>query len=336
MKSISVFILLISTSFCIQGQIIHGVVSDDQTKKSIDYALVYINGTFTGVQTNKSGQFRLDISKNPSMPVTISALGYQSVIINNPKTDTALYVYLTPKVFTLDEVVVSARESIKTRRSHMKQFKDQFLGRTQNANRCKILNEDDIYFSYNSDTKVLSAYSSSPVMVINNALGYKISYFLDKFEFNDKSHSLILTGNIKFDENLSSDKSDNNSFERRRRFAYQGSRMHFIRSLWNDELSTAGFNILDSLNHEIARDSLVMPKFDTVSHQDFMYLKNCKYFKVYYNEFSQGSMAIFMKETVYFEENGYYDLLGLSWDGEMAKRRIADQIPYDYSYTSGR
>jgi hypothetical protein len=31
------------------------------------------------------------------------------------------------------------------------------------------------------------------------------------------------------------------------------------------------------------------------------------------------------------DQNGYFDPLGISWEGEMARQRIADWLPYEYS-----
>jgi hypothetical protein len=36
------------------------------------------------------------------------------------------------------------------------------------------------------------------------------------------------------------------------------------------------------------------------------------------------------KRYVYFDKNGHSDGLGISWDGEIAKHRIADLLPLEY------
>ena len=331
MKKILILIVLFNVTICSYGQIIRGTVSDDQTKQSIDYAVIYINGTFTGTQTDNSGQFKLDISRNPSMPITISALGYQSVIINNPSPYADLNIFLTPKIFSLDEVEINARESIRTRRIYMRQFKNQFLGQTFNANRCEILNENEIFFYYDLDRDVLTAYSSNPIIVVNNGLGYKVSYFMDQFEYNEQDDTFILTGNIKFDEDFSSEK---NNFERRRRSAYQGSRMHFFRSLWNNELSQEWFEVRDSSDQIIECESLVTEIYDRISNENSRYLKYDSYLDIYYHNYSQGSSAVFKKDSVYFDKSGYFDILGISWSGDMSIQRIADQLPYEYTITN--
>jgi hypothetical protein len=33
---------------------------------------------------------------------------------------------------------------------------------------------------------------------------------------------------------------------------------------------------------------------------------------------------------VYFDPSGYFDASAIVWDGEMARSRIADTLPFDY------
>jgi hypothetical protein len=38
----------------------------------------------------------------------------------------------------------------------------------------------------------------------------------------------------------------------------------------------------------------------------------------------------FLKNKVFFEEDGYYDPIAVIWSGTMARQRIADFLPYEY------
>jgi hypothetical protein len=42
------------------------------------------------------------------------------------------------------------------------------------------------------------------------------------------------------------------------------------------------------------------------------------------------TMVNFLKEYVYFDKTGYFDPSGINWTGDMAKKRIADWLPYEY------
>jgi len=93
-------------------------------------------------------------------------------------------IYLSPKIQELNEFVVKAKGNWKT---HFRIFKREFLGETENASDCYILNEHDIRLSYNSDSSTLRAFASKPILIHNKALGYSITYYLDKFKYKDNN-----------------------------------------------------------------------------------------------------------------------------------------------------
>lgn len=74
-KRTIVLLLLISYSGLGYSQIIKGRIRDQYTDSTINYAAVYFNGTLDGTIADENGYFELDVSKNVSMPLTISALG---------------------------------------------------------------------------------------------------------------------------------------------------------------------------------------------------------------------------------------------------------------------
>jgi hypothetical protein len=43
-----------------------------------------------------------------------------------------------------------------------------------------------------------------------------------------------------------------------------------------------------------------------------------------------SSQIILNKDSIYFDKDGYFDPLGISWQGEMARQRIADLLPFEY------
>jgi hypothetical protein len=244
MRKVILLFALVCCTVSGYSQIIRGQILDQYTDSTINYASVYFNGTLVGTNTDKNGYFDLDVSKYSSMPLTISALGYQSVNLTNFSGDEVLSIHLTPKVFELNEVIVTAKGYAQSRRAYIRVFKQQFLGKTFNALMCEITNIDDIIIKYDSTSYTLKAYSSKPILINNNRLGYKITYYLDTFQYCELKGSLLLTGNYIFKEQFNSNKK---RFENRRRSAYLGSRMHFIRCLWAGELKSNGFEIQNML-----------------------------------------------------------------------------------------
>ncbi len=52
---------------------------------------------------------------------------------------------------------------------------------------------------------------------------------------------------------------------------------------------------------------------------------------LYISYYDNRSRIYFLKEQVLFHEDGFFDPVGVSWAGEMSKKRIGDWLPYEYS-----
>jgi hypothetical protein len=107
--------LLFNFSTIGQAQVIKGTIQDQQNDSMINSASVYINGTSIGTHSDQYGYFELDISNFGSMPLTISALGYVSSTLSDFPGDRQFVIYLTPKIFELEEVVISSSPSAKAK-----------------------------------------------------------------------------------------------------------------------------------------------------------------------------------------------------------------------------
>jgi hypothetical protein len=325
MRRIILLSLVFNLNLCISGQVIRGTVVDQKTKELIYSASVYFNGTFGGTLSDKDGKFELDISKYTGMQLTVSALGYYSATVTDFAAGKPLTVYLTPKLFELEEVVVKAKSHSRERRENLTIFRNEFLGTTGNVVNCAIINEDDIRFIYNSGNDTIRAYALKPILIDNRALGYKITYYLDKFEYYKKSSAFIFKGNAIFREDTVAGENRKLLYERKRKEAYLGSRLHFFRSLWTDNLNSAGFTVKNSSNETLSSQKIVVQADNRIR-----YLRYPGGLCIAYYSKNPSSFIVFLKDKVYFTANGYSDPSGISWEGEMAKKRIADQLPFDY------
>jgi hypothetical protein len=326
MKRLILIAILLGSALTSYNQVIKGTVFDKDTKAIINFASIYFNGTVTGTATDSKGNFELDISKYSSMPLTISAIGYYSVTLNDLSAAKPYTVYLSPKVFELSEVVISSKSHDRERKSNLKLFRNEFLGATANASECEIKNEDEIKFLYNTDDDILTGFALNPILIINNALGYEITYYLDKFEYNKKKDTFLFRGNIIFKDNLSSDDSQRQILNREA--AYRGSRMHFFRTLWTGDLKSGGFTVENRDQDYLKIKDIVLKtstnKLALHYEGDLIIVYNMLY----------ASKIIFKRIPVSFDYNGYYDQAGISWEGEMARMRIADELPLEYSLTN--
>jgi hypothetical protein len=325
MKKLLVLILFINFHITAYNQVIRGTILDKNTKSAIDFATIYISGTYLGTYSDKEGNFELDISKYASLPLTISALGYYSVTLTKSTASDKNIIYMTPKVFELEEVVIKDKSLKNKRKNNLKLFKNAFFGLTPNASQCEIINENDITFNYNSDKDTLKAFASKPILIENRALGYRITYFLDKFELYKKNQSFFFTGNIIFNEDLTNEKLQKQLSANRRK-AYLGSRMQFFRALWSNSLDENGFAMKNPLNLGLYYKDIVF-QVDSL-HKCILYSNKLG---ICYNSTTPNSYIIFYGKKVCFDKNGYFDPLVIEWSGQMARQRIADWLPYEYS-----
>ncbi len=135
------------------------------------------------------------------------------------------------------------------------------------------------------------------------------------------SNTITFTGNILFYEDSITQKRFS---ERRRRITYYGSRMHFFRVLWANDLKSHGFKITNSVDDYLSYEDIVIE--DDMNKK---YLKGSENLDIY--RYTIWSNLNFLKEQVLFEKDGFFDPSGLNWKGSMGRQRIADWLPYEYS-----
>lgn len=324
MKKYFLSFLIVIPVLPLWGQVIRGFVTDQETGLPIDYASVFIDGTFVGTTTNADGSFELEVGKYSTRPLSVSAVGYYSDQLTNVQAGQDLNVALKPRIFELEEVSVSTRSLVRKRRACLRTFRNEFIGLTPNARQCKILNEKDITFNYGSDRDTLRAYASEPIRIRNLSLGYEISYHLDRFEYVRKTQTVLYTGNIIFDMDLAVDEESMAKYVPRRFYAYTGSSMHFFRSLYTNTLEAAGFVLTNY------KTGSLIPLKEIIS-SDYQGRKSLVYNQTlqiaYYDKLSFISFRTFQ---VRFEPDGYFEPTAIIWTGEMARQRIADFLPYEY------
>ncbi len=317
------------------GQTIKGKVLDKETNNAIGFAQIYFNGTSVGTFTDVNGNFVLNITKYSYMPLAISALGYETIVLKNFKKDSLLIINLSQKTFDIEKVDISADLSRKNREANIKIFKREFLGESSNAEKTKILNEDDVSFVRSENEDTLWAYSLKPIQIENRALGYKISYYLDQFEFCLFNHSFILSGNFIFTEDSVSNKSQSKRFQKARQLTFLGSRMHFFRALWNEDLGSKGFKI-DFPRHLLV-DKLEIFQ-DEATAGGTMELSKYIHFlgplptriTIDYKPKNMSSDITLTEAYILIEKNGFFEGGKIFWYGDMAMQRIADLLPYEY------
>ncbi len=313
--------LLVPDEF--SAQIITGTVHDSHTSEVVPFANIYFNNSFNGTVSDLNGNFSLNVDPNPGQDIIVSCIGYKSELIEDYTAGEYYKVYLTPVQYMLEPLEIVAPGV--SHKKMVKAFKKEFLGRTKNAKKCTIENIEDLYLEYDSITRTLIVSCSQPLIISNNALGYRIKYFLEEFkEDRDNMHYL---GYSIFEEDTTLSKREMKKIKKRREKAYLGSRMHFLRALWNDELQASEFTLkdIDTGTHTNLLDNV------KIKNEDERYLLSKHPLRITYSKSRViSSISFHGTDRIQFTANGYFNPKGINWHGHMRKQRMGDQLPYEY------
>lgn len=327
-KRIFLFCLILMSGLSVKSQISNGLISGNVleagTEKPIANVSIYFDGTMNGVTTDKEGSFTVYPRTNNKVPIIISAIGYQTETVTDYSAGKKLIIYLKEKTYDLEAVTISANDGM-SRQEKLRIFRREFLGTSSDAKNCEILNEGDIRFTFNKKTGTVKAFCDVPIIIQNKNLGYTLNYLLQSFTHTDWSTSFF--GTQFFRDDLG--KAENQTIQKARQNSYLGSQMHFIRSLWNNDLKANGFEVFKHNSKvRLNYDSLVVAegaqKYLRLKGQiDILYRR--KVSSVYHTE----------KKDIFIEKDGNNDPVGIAWEGVIAAQRAGDLLPLEYGNTPG-
>lgn len=238
-------ITFLSSVFFTYSANISGSVIDADTGKPMQSVSVFIAGTTFGTTSGVDGTFLLDYVANGSSQLVFAHLGYKTenrnvseIPLNQP-----LKVELQIKSQQIPAVSVFAKDS--NRKKNMEEFLIGFLGDSEFGKKCTILNPNVIHLVRKPlpgkiGQNQLIAYADSALIIENKLLGYTIRYTLETFSLS--KYQISFYGYPLFLDNLDRFRNHEKILENRER-AFQGSQMHFFRSLTNKTLQENGFMI---------------------------------------------------------------------------------------------
>lgn len=235
-----VFIFLFSSQIFAQKTFsISGIVKDKEG--GLPGASIFLSGYKIATMSDNKGKFILPNLKPGSYDLLVQFVGYlpyaKSVIIADQSVEVDLI--LTENVTQLGEVTVRADPN---RQKYINQFKEFFIGKTPNAAKCKVLNPQVLNVNYDPTQSTLTVSTTEFLVVENLALGYRIKYMLDHFEYNSRTHIIYYSGHPFFEE-LKASASKKRKYIAARETAYYGSSQHFFRSLYANNSRQEGFII---------------------------------------------------------------------------------------------
>lgn len=230
-------------------KILVGRVVDAITNEPLPGVSIFFANTTIGTTSQTDGSFQIKDIPVGKYDVVASFIGYQSFLqatdftiqANGMDKEVKLHIALEPEVRELKEIIVNADTANRAR--NFLDFKRLFLGETRNAKTCTILNPHDIHIYFDAKDAVLVAHAKKPIEIENHALGYKIYYYLHQFEVNYKTNTTYVFGIPRFEELPLKKTREYKSRERERIRAYNGSVLHFMRSLRDSSLQQNSFTM---------------------------------------------------------------------------------------------
>jgi CarboxypepD_reg-like domain len=330
---------------------IDGIITEAKTGQPLGGASVFCQNTTVGTLSKNDGSFHLRLN-NGGYDLVISYTGYETQVIRIGKdrksTDT-LQVQLKEQDKSLEQAVVTGSAEVADGWAKYGQFfLDNFIGTTPNAAQCVLENKDVLKFYFYKKRNKLRVKASDPLMVTNNALGYKIRYQLDSFVYDYNGNIGSYTGYPLF-EALQGTPDQQDTWKQNRLYSYSGSRLHFIRSWYDSTLAEEGF-VLEFADSGTTQMKKIEDPYDgkiysrdsgdveidlsgrlrvsyTSQVPDKKYLLENKYPLTTSAQIS----ALNILGGFVIEENGYfYDQADVTNIGYWSWKKLAELLPYDY------
>jgi len=246
MGKLFVFLLV-----CLSGAVIthaqqsfSGKVFDAGSHKPIALANVFLSNTSIGTITDDNGVFTIQRFPDGRYELIVSCIGYETSIttIQSAHLPANFNVNLKPKVEVLNEVIVEPYE--KDGWTKWGNFlMENFIGTSENAANCIFRNKEVIRFRFSKKNNTLKAFADEPLILENNALGYILKYTLTNFEYNFTTKIFFFQGYPLFESMETKRDRQTKRWDRKREDTYNGSIMHFMRSLYRNKLIEDHFEV---------------------------------------------------------------------------------------------
>ncbi len=243
-RSIAIIGLLFCAFFSNAQKVLTGNVLAKDSKLPIASASIFLSNTSVGTISKDNGGFILQPFPEGRFDLVVSMVGYEtySITISSNAIPPKLEILLVPKVKELDEVIVTPYEKNGWEKWG-DFFMENLIGKTPNAADCKLLNKEVVRFRFNKKKNTLNAYADEPLHIQNEALGYDLKYDLSIFEFNYSTRVFFYQGFPLFSDLSTKRKRIETRWQKNREETYNGSLMHFMRSLYRNTLDYEGYEL---------------------------------------------------------------------------------------------
>ena len=335
-----------------------GKVLDANTRQPLQSASVFAQNTTFGTATDAAGNFTLHLP-NGGYELAVTFTGYETIIkrvSNADASNNSMVVEMKQKQKSLEEVSVKSSNEVKNGwEKYGDLFTENFIGSTANSKQCIIKNKEILKFYFSKKRNRLKVISEGALEIENPALGYKIKYSLDSFIHEFGTQASTFAGYPLFEEMQPADDAQKATWHTKRVAAYNGSILHFMRSVYHRQLKEEGFEVQFIAKNEDAEKVLQLSDFyaalnytkddstqvvDIVPNQPDVAViyKNEQPEENYNiadaekkNTFQWSVINIAAAQSIAIEQNGYYyDQNDISISGYWAWEKAGDMVPYDF------
>lgn len=329
---------------------VSGSILDSATREPLVNASVFCQNTTLGTVSNKQGEFSLAL-KSGGYDLVFSYTGYTTQTLRVTE-NSKLEILMVKEEKSLGEVVLkNTYEVADGLEKYGDFFRTYFIGSSPNAGRCTLQNPEVLKFFFYKRSNRLKVTATEPLLISNPSLGYQLRYQLDSFVYYYSTGINSYRGYCLFTEMEGTD-SLKRVWGINRAKAYEGSRLHFLRSYYDSTVAEDGW-IIDMLEENSDQKfSKVKDVYDTLYYGA---LDSTQQIEIYFPRkisvtytkkrpepeyLKQANLPksvpypityIDIRETIAVTQNGYfYDQKDWIQQGYWSWKNVAELLPYDY------
>lgn len=342
---------------------LRGKITDAKTGEALPFTNVFINNTTIGAISDLEGNYEITGKIPPNLELVASFVGYvtkvEEVVLGNRNSVTVNFS-LEPLQSLLSEVELKSRRDRVWERN-MKRFEDVFIAVPDDpiaGRKAEILNPWVVDFEkvkVANRANYVKATAQEPIVIDNNALGYKIEFHLQDYRWSKTSSRYY--GQVFYTEKTPKDEKEAQLWRENRESSYQGSSRHLIQSIIINQSDTQGFRMYESIEAPLGRERT--NSYDVEYGETILPFPVDSVRKV---SLENGNFRIFWPQRVeihylkkyalneYYVDfyhpiswitapNGYFDVYRdgipahptqLVLSGRMGRQRVARSLPYDF------
>lgn len=337
---------------------VSGKITDAVTGAPLQGASVFAQNTTIGTATDADGNYKIYLP-NGGYDLVVTFTGYNTDskrVSANDEDNKNVSFSLKQKEREMEDVTVTASSEVKD--GWVKYgdfFLENFIGKTINSEKCSLKNPEVLKFFYSKRKNRLKITANEPLVIENESLGYIIKYALDSFAYEYNSEISVYAGFPLFEEMKPNSNDQFMEWASKRQQAYQGSILHFMRSLYQQQLKEQGFEIQFLINNNgvetalklkdpyiaiqyASDDSLQTVTINPTQKNVGVLYKQEKPAERYISlnpdepkDFQFSILRFLPTDPIVIEQNGYYyEQNDVSISAYWTWDKIADLLPYDY------